>query len=262
MKEGFIMDINQKKTALDDDSILYQKRDDSIGKKDISSLSGRQKLQYFKDYYLKFCILAAVLLAMSISLIYTVFFRHQETLLNIAVINDTSLADAEGLTAYLQDYFHADGKHKLITVSNYYLEDPNQQIAFTTKLVTGDVDIVICDQETFDSESASGLYLDLTNALSSVASSAFSDHLIMGHTEETDEQGQIIDTGSTLPYGIDISDTPLYSYYGGTADQAILCITSGSKHTETALTFLDLTAEGTITDFSSPESAAVPEESQ
>ena len=47
------MDIKQKKTALDDDSILYQKRDDTIGKKDISSLSGRQKLQYFKDYYLK-----------------------------------------------------------------------------------------------------------------------------------------------------------------------------------------------------------------
>ena len=48
------MDVKQKKTALDDDSILYQKRDDTIGKKDISSLSGRQKLQYFKDYYLKF----------------------------------------------------------------------------------------------------------------------------------------------------------------------------------------------------------------
>ena len=54
MKEGFLMDINQKKTALDDDSILYQKRDDSIGKKDISGLSGRQRLQYFRDYYLKF----------------------------------------------------------------------------------------------------------------------------------------------------------------------------------------------------------------
>lgn len=27
------MDVKQKKTALDDDSILYQKRDDTIGKK-------------------------------------------------------------------------------------------------------------------------------------------------------------------------------------------------------------------------------------
>ena len=32
------MDIHQKKTALDDDSILYQKRDDSVSKKDLSSL--------------------------------------------------------------------------------------------------------------------------------------------------------------------------------------------------------------------------------
>lgn len=62
------MDINQKKTALDDDSILYQKRDDSIGKKDISGLSGRQRLQYFRDYYLKFCILAIALLVVAVSL--------------------------------------------------------------------------------------------------------------------------------------------------------------------------------------------------
>lgn len=256
------MDINQKKTALDDDSILYQKRDDSTGKKDLSTLSGRQKLQYFKDYYLKFCILAAILMVVGVSLIYTIFFRHQETILSIAVINDTALADAEGLTDYLQDYYQADGKHQMVTVSNYYLEDPNQQMAFTTKLVTGDIDIVICDQETFDSESISGFYLDLSNQLSSEASAAFSDDLVIGHTEERDNDDQIVSTGPDLPYGVNIADTPLYTSFGGTAKEAILCITSYSEHTDTALTFLNLAAEGTTEDFSSSDQEAAPAESQ
>lgn len=256
------MDINQKKTALDDDSILYQKRDDSTGKKDISTLSGRQKLQYFKDYYLKFCILAVVLLVIGVNLIYTIFFRHQETVLSIAFVNDTALADAEELTSCLQDYYQADGRHQLITVNNYYLEDPNQQMAFTTRLVTGDIDIVICDQETFDSESASGFYLDLSDQLSPSANAAFSKYLITGHTEERNNDDQIVSTGPDLPYGINIADTPLYTFFGGTASQAILCVTSYSEHTDAALTFLDLAAEGTTEDFSSSDLEAAPEESQ
>ena len=256
------MDINQKKTALDDDSILYQKRDDSTGKKDISTLSGRQKLQYFKDYYLKFCILTVVLMVIGVNLVYTIFFRHQETILNIALVNDTVLANAEGLADYLQDYYQADGKHQLITVSNYYLEDPNQQIAFTTKLVTGDIDIVICDQETFDSECTSGFYLDLSDQLSPAANAAFSDDLITGHIEERDNDDQIISTGPDLPYGVNIADTPLYTFFGGTASQAILCVTSYSEHTDAALTFLSLAAAGTTEDFSSSGLEAAPAESQ
>ena len=262
MKEGFLMDINQKKTALDDDSILYQKRDDSIGKKDISGLSGRQRLQYFKDYYLKFCILAIVLLVVAVSLIYTIFFRHQETVLSIAVLNDTAISNYEDLTDYLQDYYQADGRHQLVTVSNYYLEDPNQQMAFTTKLVTGDIDIVICDEEIFASESASGFYQDLTDLLSPDASDAFSSHLVLGHTEERDNEDQITSTGPELPYGVDIADTPLYTFFGGTAKEAILCVTSYSEHTEAAISFLDLAAKGTTADFSSTESEAAPAESQ
>ena len=226
------MDINQKKTALDDDSILYQKRDDSIGKKDISGLSGRQRLQYFRDYYLKFCILTIVLLVVAVSLIYTIFFRHQETVLSIAVINDTAISNYEDLTDYLQDYYQADGRHQLVTVSNYYLEDPNQQMAFTTKLVSPDV------------------------------SDAFSSHLVPGHTEERDNEDQIISTGPELPYGVDIADTPLYTFFGGTAKEAILCVTSHSEHTEAAISFLDLAAKGTTADFSSTESEAAPAESQ
>ena len=256
------MDIRQKKTALDDDSILYQKRDDSTGKKDLSALSGRQKLQYFKDYYLKYCILAIVLLVIGVNLIYTIFFRHQETVLSIAVLNDTALTDTEGLTDYLQDYFQADGDHQLITVSNYYLDDANQQMAYTTKLVTGDIDIVICDKETFDSASASGFFLDLSDQLSPSASGAFSSHFITGHTEERDDNDQVISTGPDLPYGVDIADTPLYSCFGGTADEAILCITSYSEHTEAARSFLDLTATRTMNDFSSLVSEAAQEESQ
>lgn len=251
------MDIKQKKTALDDDSILYQKRDDSIRKKDISSLSGRQKLQYFKDYYLKFCILAVILVVVGANLVYTIFFRHQETVLNVALVNEAALSDPEGLADFLKDSFQTTGRDQLLTVTNYNLGDVNQQMAFTTKLVAGDLDLIICDRDTFDSESEAGFYLDLSSV---ELPSSFLDHLLTGQIVEKDSDDQIIRTGEVLPYGIDIADTPLYTYYGGSAKEAILCITAVSEHTDRDLKFIQLLANWTAPASSEPES--VPEESQ
>ena len=254
------MDVKQKKTALDDDSILYQKRDDTIGKKDISSLSGRQKLQYFKDYYLKFCILAVVLIAIGANLVYTIFFRHQETILNITAVNEAALADADDLAAFLKSSFQATGKDQILTVTNYNLDDANQQMAFTTKLVTSDLDVIICDRETFDSKSEAGFCLDLSSVLTDDLLDAFSDHLVTGQIVERDNDDQVISTGEELPYGIDISGTALYTYYGGTASEAILMITAGSEHQDNALEFIRLLADWTAP--SSQESEAAPAESQ
>ena len=254
------MDIKQKKTALDDDSILYQKRNDQLGKKDISALSGRQKLQYFKDYYLKYCILAVVLIVIGVNLIYTIFFRHQENILNVALVNDAAISDPEGMTDFLKNSFQATGKDQILTVTNYNLDDVNQQMAFTTKLVTSDLDLIICDRETFHSESESGFYLDLSSALPADLMDAFSDDLVKGQIVERDNDDQIISTGEELPYGIDISDTSFYTYYGGTASEAILCVTAGSEHQDNALEFIRLLANWTAS--SSQESEAAPAESQ
>lgn len=254
------MDVKQKKTALDDDSILYQKRDDTIGKKDISSLSGRQKLQYFKDYYLKFCILAVILTAIGVNLIYTIFFRHPETVLNITAVNGASLSGADDLAAFLKSSFQATGKDQILTVTNYNLDDVNQQMAFTTKLVTSDLDVIICDRDTFDSRCEAGFFLDLSAVLPDGLLATFSDHLVNGQIVERDNDDRIVRTGEELPYGINIADTPLYIYYGGTASEAILCITAGSEHQDNALEFIRLIADWTVP--SSRESEAAPAESQ
>ena len=89
---------------------------------------------------------------------------------------------------------------------------------------------------------------------------AFSDHLVTGQIVERDNDDQVISTGEELPYGIDISDTALYTYYGGTASEAILMITAGSEHQDNALDFIRLIADWTAP--SSQESEAAPAESQ
>lgn len=77
------MNIEHKKTALGDDSVLYQKRDDSFGRKDLKSLTRKQKLQYFKDYYLmKVVVVLAVLIAVG-SLLNGMFFNRSECVLSL-----------------------------------------------------------------------------------------------------------------------------------------------------------------------------------
>lgn len=256
------MDIHQKKTALDDDSILYQKRDDTARKKDLSSLTGRQKLQYFKDYYLKFCILAVILVVVGANLIYTIFFRHQETVLNIAAVNNAAMSDSDGFTDFLKNYYQIDDKHQLLTVNSYYLDDPNQQMAFTTKLVTGDLDLVICDRDTFDSKSSAGIFADLSELLPEATFDSFSSEMVNGQIEELDDDNQVISTGPEAPYGIDISKTALYTCFGGSSSEAILCVPAVSEHTDSIVTFIDLLSSWTPDDLTSQETESVQAESQ
>lgn len=256
------MDIHQKKTALDDDSILYQKRDDSVSKKDLSSLSGRQKLQYFKDYYLKFCLLAVFLLVICVNLIYTIFFRHEETILNITAVNDTALSRSEEFNDYLKEYFQVHDKNELLTVNNYYLDDPNQQMAFTTKLVTGDLDLIICDRETFEAKSAAGFFSDLSELLPENVFSDLSSLLVNGQIQELDDNNEVISTGPATPFGIDISQTALYTYFGGSASEAILSVPAGSEHTDSVIQFITLLSHWTPDNLSSQESASEPAELQ
>ena len=53
-----------KKTALDDDAYLYQKREEKTEKEKWSEMNRHQRMQYFLDYYLvKLLVFTGIILA-------------------------------------------------------------------------------------------------------------------------------------------------------------------------------------------------------
>ena len=142
------MNIEHKKTALGDDSVLYQKRDDSFGRKDLKSLTRKQKLQYFKDYYLmKVVVVLAVLIAVG-SLLNGMFFNRSECVLSVAFVNESRIPQAEELNESLEKYLDL-GRNDYVSVENYGLDDYQMQMAFVTTMSASAIDLTICPRDYF-----------------------------------------------------------------------------------------------------------------
>ncbi len=223
------MNIEHKKTALDDDSVLYQKRDDSLGKKDLSDLNGRQKIGYFKDYYLKAVIVAIIAAAVLASLIYTIFFRHQVTVLSVALMNDVWMERSDDFSQTLRDYYGLTDKNEYIQVDYYNTDDYAAQMKFVTLAGAGEIDVMLSSEDTYLQYAKLGYFEDLSQVLPADVYANWKDRMIETQQEETDDYGKVIQTWPAAPYGIDISGNKRYEEYGGTDTRVILSIMGNTK---------------------------------
>lgn len=233
------MNIDNKKTALEDDSILYQKRDDSLGKKDTSNLNRSQKVGYFKDYYLKAVIVAIVVLIAVGSLVYTMLFRHQTTILSVAFINEAWMANTDLLDENLRDYYELTSQDELLDCSNYSLDQYGDQMKLTTLMAAQTIDILVCPEEQFIQYSELGYLADLSELLPADLYAQFEDRILESSEVETDNDGAVINTYPAAPRGIDIADNAVYQAYGGIGEKAILCVLSNTQRADNVIRFLE-----------------------
>lgn len=238
------MNIEHKKTALDDDSLLYQKRDDSLGKKDTSSLTGKQKLGYFRDYYLKALIVGLLITAMAVALIYTMFFRHQTTVLSVAFVGNAWVADTENLTQTLRDYYGLTDKNDYISLEHY---DPNEytsQIKLSTYVAAREINLFICSEEIFDQYAEMGYFYDLSKILPKEVYQKFEGQIIKASQIDRDDDGTVLKTYPAAPYGIDVTENAVYREYGGAESKSILAVIGNAEENmDNIVKFLEFLAQ-------------------
>lgn len=247
------MNIENKKTALDDDSAIYQKRDDSLGKKDTSSMNTVQKLGYFKDYYLKSVIVCLIILAILASLIYNMFFRHQVTVLSAAFVDNARILDTAALSSDLYQYYGLTRKDDFVDISNYDSNDYASQMKFTTLAASQSIDVFVFSEDEFRRYAGMDYFANLKKLLPADVYAQWKDKIVTASVVETDDDDVVIDTHPAEPFGINISGSALYERYGGTGEDAILAVFANTEHTENIIRFLDYVQN--------PSVEAAPEES-
>lgn len=234
------MNIEHKKTTLDDDSILYQKRGDSITKKqDLKNLSGKQKLFYFKDYYLKAVIIAVIVCIIAGTLLNSMFFNRKTSILSIVFLNDSYLDDTEGLQDTLTEYLAPESKNDYVTATDYNIEDYQVQMAYSTQLMAGGIDVVICPQEYFEEASALGVFTDLSEFLPADLYAELSGKMLESREAETDDYGEVISYYDAKPHGIDLTGNTRYEKFGGFDTNPILCVSKNSANTENVIRLIE-----------------------
>lgn len=225
-------DTKFKKTTLGDDALIYQRSKDTITKEEIKKLPFRQRIGYFRDYYLKI-VLVVVLAAVLIGyLLNTTVFNRAECVLAICCLNDSGLTGSEDMDRFLEEYIGMEGKNDYIQTEAFYLDNYQVSMAFTTRIAAGAIDLVICSYDDFLEQSGHGMFRDLSEFLPADMYARLSDRFLENSVVEYDTSGEIVSHTEPFPFGIDLSDSSAYKEYGGLGSRPVLCVAANVQNTE------------------------------
>lgn len=198
----------------------------------------KEKLSYFKEYYLKTTLAAIAIVAFLISIVYTIVTAPEDTAFAALFYNDTGDSSS---TALIDEYIAHTGidtkKHDVyIDASmNYNGEAGGYEdyagIEKTMALIaTNELDIIVGDQPAFDYFVRSECFTDITTILPEDLLEQFKDKLYYYTNEET---------GETIPMGIYVTDSPkLNEYYYYVDKEPILGFLVNSDSLDNAFEFL------------------------
>lgn len=225
-----------KETRLKEDAAIYSKRQDNKSEKEKwSNLSSHEKVQYFKDYYLKFVIAGALILAFIIWFLYSIFKPKPETMLTVTLINSTMTDEAsEALASQLSGYLDIDTeKQEIFIDTSLFLDDENPSeatMASEQKMVayafSGELDIIIAQEDVFERYAKQGYFINLAEALPSNLYSQFNDTFYMTRAENDTED---------IPYGISIAGYERFENLESYIQNPVIGIMANTKHKSNAV---------------------------
>ncbi len=144
-----MQDIDQKKTILNDDAAIYQKREEREGglsvKEKWKQLDTKGKFRFFVDYYLVTVLIVLFFAAILIGALYTMLKPKPKEISYIAVLDNTM--DASQMEQFFDDAldtFDLNKKKFTITCNNALLSNsPTDLTAVSTYMFAGTVDLII-----------------------------------------------------------------------------------------------------------------------
>jgi hypothetical protein len=143
------MNIDNKKTALDDDASIYQgiesQETAKTERQKLSELSFKGKLRYLWDYYAQTAFLVLFFGGIVIAILVTVLRHKPTTVASIIFIDD--LWQTETLENYAEDLLkqvRPDASDSIIAVTNGYRSDlTNDGVAISTRVFAREIDLII-----------------------------------------------------------------------------------------------------------------------
>ena len=217
----------------------------------------KEKLSYFKEYYLKTTLIVVAVTIFVGSLAYTMITAPDDTAFSAAFFNDTGLSSDTTLAESFAEYAQIDtSEHEVyidatFTFPGFTSVEAEPSTDATTgisssmgsyqdyigiekvmaMMATSELDIIAGDAETFEYFSRSECFHTLTDILSAELLEKYADRIYYFTNEET---------GETLPLGIRINDAPkIIEHHYYTQDEAYIGFVANSNSLDNAILFLE-----------------------
>lgn len=234
-----------KKTILNEDAGIYQKREDTSERQKMSEMTSGQKWQYIKDYYLKKVLFGSLFLGFLVYIIYTIVAPHDESLLYATIINDNISTSQE--EAIIQEFGelidYNPNRQTIIFDDSFYLNPENVDLTTQSKIATyayaNSLDVIIADEDMFEYYVNEGYFFDLTQVLPSDTYSNLTDSLYMGASEINEDT-------TAKAYGVYLDNSKLYTdasanyqgIYGTEQKRMVIGIVQNTKNRDVCIEFI------------------------
>ena len=213
--------------------------------KNASSLPFGKRMRYYFDFF-KFHLLALLIVGVIVFFVLKEIVFAPDVILNGYIVNRTevtSITDEEFIISF-PEYKNIDTKkHRVYFSSDLFLNDSD--LESTAKLIatasTGEINFLICNEETFERLCLMGLISDINNYPD--VFNKYNDRLIFyDHTKNDTAED---DSLGNKPYGIDVSNSAaLKSLNAFKEDENIyLCIGINSEMTDVVFSFIEWIAK-------------------
>lgn len=238
-----------KKTALDDEAQIYQKREEQTEKEKWKQMNSREKWQYFVDYYLFKVVVAVIIVGVVGSLIWHFVKPKDETILYVAVIDESldekKLAD---MTAALEKMYQADGKHQKVLIDDsFYMKDGALE-KLEVYLESKQVDAIIADEKTFKKMAGYGFFEDAGAFAKENNITGYESSYIYAKGYKDSDEVSFEDNetakGEKLPYGISLTDAKTYTDMTSYAKKPVFAVAANSQHRENTAKFFEYLMQG------------------
>lgn len=209
--------------------------------------SFKEKLSYFKDYYLKTTLIILCVILFIGSIIKSMVTGPSDTVFAAYFFNDTGDSSNTALADSFAEYMQIDtSEHEVyidatLTYNNGEEIDPTGaasgydvyvNIQKTMAMIAAkDLDVIVCDDMALAYFEKAECFADVRDILSAQQLAKYADRLYYFHNEETNEE---------IPIGIYVQDAPKmaenYYYYN---KDAVLSFLVNSENLDNAVAFLD-----------------------
>lgn len=232
------MNIEDKKTVLDDSASIYQRREEKPERAKWKELKGfRAKWEHFRAYYLLKTFLLCCAVAILVYIGYAVFGPKKERILYAAILDAAILeADMEEMQAEFEDYYGMDPETQETYFTNSLMVSSDSSSTsvqvFATHVYAGEIDIIM-GPESVVKERAGVYYLPLSEQLPADLYAELSERFIYASAQNQD--GDAVGEAEQ-PYGLDVTDLVEKSKY---CEERIMLVISGtSKNGKNAEEFI------------------------
>lgn len=233
--------MKMKKTVLDDNAAIYQRKRDRTERQKWSELNKEQRKQYFADYYLGKTMIVIVVVFCAVFLLWHFLKPREEILLYVAVIDEAlDEKKAAQMTKELNRLYGADGKRRKVMLDDsFYMKDGALE-KLEVYLHSGQIDVIIADEKTWREFAGYG-FLEDVEEVDENGKYRDSYCYAPGYRENEEISFDDYETGEgkIKAYGVDISESSLFADMSAYQKNPVFAAVQGCGNQEKILPFLD-----------------------